>query len=120
MRWYRNLYLGSNAAPRIRSIREKAASGKLMAGVYYVTLASAPGCLLDIFHNGMLKQDLFAQVQCTDVIGVAEGRMEAYRLAERIIWDVYQETGGFDLRSRFRSEDFVEDQEESICCVSYC
>ena len=56
-----------------------------------------------------LRQSLFAGVQCTDVIGVAEGRMEAFRLAGQVIWDVYQETGGFDLRSRFRSEDFVED-----------
>ena len=109
MRWYRNLYLGSNAAPHIRAILKKAAAGKLMAGVYYITPATAPGGLLDIFHNGMLRQSLFAGVQCTDVIGVAEGRMEAFRLAGQVIWDVYQETGGFDLRSRFRSEDFVED-----------
>lgn len=79
-----------------------------MAGVYYITPASVPGNLLDIFHNGMLRQKLFAEAQCTDVIGVAEGRMEAYRLAEQIIWELYQETGGFDAGSYFRSEDFVE------------
>ncbi len=109
MRWYQNLYVGTNAMPHIQAIRRKAASGRLMAGVYYITRASVPGNLLDIFHNGMLKQNYFAKTQCTDVIGVAEGRMEAYRLAEQVIWEVYQKTGGFDIGSYFRSEDFVED-----------
>ena len=95
MRWYQNLYVGTNAMPHIQAIRRKAASGRLMAGVYYITRASVPGN--------------FAKTQCTDVIGVAEGRMEAYRLAEQVIWEVYQKTGGFDIGSYFRSEDFVED-----------
>ena len=50
-----------------------------MAGVYYITLASVPGNLLDIFHNGMLKQKLFAVNQNTDIVGVAEGKQEAVR-----------------------------------------
>lgn len=109
MRWYRNLYLGPNAEQNIRKIRKKAASGKAMAGVYYITLSSVPGNLLDIFHNGMLKQELFASVQCTDVVGVAEGKQEAFRLVSDIIWEIYSRTGGFDIRSYFKKEDFVED-----------
>lgn len=109
MKWYRNLYLGKNAAPHIQRIKRKAASGSVMAGVYYITKAAGSGNLLDIFHNGMLKQPLFAKLQSGDVIGVAEGRTEALCLAEQIIWEVYRETGGFQIRSYFKSEDFVED-----------
>lgn len=109
MRWYRDLYMGPNAEQKIRKIRRKAAAGQVMAGVYYITPAVAEGGLLDIYHNGMLRQPCFADMQCTDVIGVAEGRMEAFRLAEQIVWEVYQGTGGFDIRSYFQSEDFVED-----------
>lgn len=109
MRWYRNLYMGPNAEQKIQKIRRKAAAGQWMAGVYYITPAVAEGGLLDIFHNGMLRQARFADVWHTDVIGVAEGRMEAFRLTERIVWEVYQSTGGFDIRSYFKSEDFVED-----------
>ncbi len=109
MRWYQDLYLGPNAGQNISNIRKKAASGQWMAGIYYITLASVPGNLLDIFHNGMLRQPLFLQRQCLDVIGIAQGRMEALRLAEQIIWDLYRNTEGFDIRSYFRSEDFVED-----------
>lgn len=115
MRWYRNLYLGPNAAQNIQKIRKKAASGKTMAGVYYITLASTQDNLLDIFHNVMMTQPLFADEQCTDVVGVAEGKQEAFRLTETIIWDIYSKTGGFEIRSYFKKEDF-----EEICCTSYC
>ncbi len=109
MRWYQNLYLGKHAAPYIATIREKAASGKMMAGIYYITHASGQGNLLDIFHNGMLQQSLFADAQCTEVIGVAVGKTEAIDLSAEIIGEVYRETGAFDIRSYFKTEDFVED-----------
>lgn len=115
MRWYRNLYLGPNAAQNIQKIRKKASSGKSMAGVYYITLASAQDNLLDIFHNAMLAQPLFAEQQCTDVVGVAEGKQEAIRLTETILGDIYSKTGTLDIRSYFKKEDF-----EDICCTSYC
>lgn len=114
MRWYRNLYLGPNAGQNIQKIRKKAVSGKAMAGVYYITLASTQGCLLDIFHNAMLTQPLFAEEQCTDVVGVAEGKQEAIRLVSTMIQDIYSKTGGFEIRSYFKEEDF-----ENICCTSY-
>jgi hypothetical protein len=106
MRWYRNLYLGPNAACNIQKIRENAATGKWMASVYYITLASTEGNLLDIFHNTMLKQALFARTQRTDIVGVAEGRAEAVELVQKIIGDVYEQTGGFDMASFFHEEDF--------------
>lgn len=111
MRWYRNLYLGPAAVPHIQRIQKKASEGKLMAGVYYITRSSASGGLLDIFHNGMLAQPLFAANQCTDVVGVAEGKQEALRLVQDIMKEIYEKTGGFDTASYFRAEDFVEDWE---------
>lgn len=109
MRWYRNLYLGPNAAQNIDKIRKKAASGKVMAGVYYITPASVKGNLLDIFHNGMLSQKLFAGAQRLDVVGVAEGKQEALRLTEKMILEIYRKTGGFDIEAFFKEEDFLDD-----------
>ena len=108
MRWYRDLYLGPNAEQNMQKIRKKASEGTPMLGVYYVTLPATEHNLLDIFHNSMLMQPLFAKHQCTDVVGVAEGKQEAVRLAETIIGNVFKETGALDLRSYFREEDFVE------------
>ncbi|MCD8241435.1 MAG: hypothetical protein LUD73_03305 [Lachnospiraceae bacterium] len=106
MRWYKRLYLGPNAACNIEKIRRKAEEGKRQPGVYYLTLASTPGNLLDIFHDIMLAQPLFAEVQRLDIVGVAIGQQEAYRLAERIVFELYQEIGGFDPASYFQEDDF--------------
>ncbi len=108
MRWYKKLYLGPSVLD-IQKIQKKAALGMGMVGVYYITLASVPGNLLDIFHNGMLKQPLFLKAQCTDIVGVAIGKQEAYRLTEQILMELYQQTGGFDVRCYFKEEDFGND-----------
>ena len=109
MRWYQNLYLGQSAALNIRKIRQKAAQGKWMAGVYYVTLPSSADNLLDIFHSGMLKQSIFAGCQRMDIVGVAEGKTEALELVQRIIGEMYERTGDFDTVSFFPEEDFQAD-----------
>lgn len=109
MRWYRSLYSGPLTKGHEEEIRKKAEEGKWMAGVYYITLSSGEKNLLDIFHNSMLKQKLFAQNQRTDVIGVAGGKREAMWLTGQIIKDVYDRTGGTDVRSYFKMQDFVED-----------
>ncbi len=109
MRWYHKLYTGPNAEHNISIIREKAVAGFGMVSVYYITLSSSPENLLDIFHNGMLKNPLFAENQCLDVVGVAEGKQEACRLAGTILLDLYSRTGGFDIRSYFKDQDFEAD-----------
>lgn len=110
MKWYRDLYLGPNAALNIKKIRRKASEGKWMANVYYITLASTKENLLDMFHNSMLKQEFFAQNQCMNILGVAEGKGEALELIQTIIGDVYAKTGGFDMAHYFPEEDFLKDE----------
>ena len=110
MRWYRNLYKGPNAALHAEKIRRKAAQGKIMPGIYYLTLPTVPGNLMDIFHNGFLSQNLFSEHQRQDVIGIAEGRQEALRLSAQIVEEVYRKTGGFDMEVCFREEDFQSDE----------
>lgn len=51
MRWYRPLYLSKNTADQIDKIREKAAAAAWVPGIYFVTLSSEPGHLLDLFHK---------------------------------------------------------------------
>ena len=62
MRWYRPLYLSKNTADQIDKIREKATAGAWVPGIYFVTLSSEPGHLLDLFHNTMLKESIFREV----------------------------------------------------------
>ena len=110
MRWYRPLYLSKNTADQIDKIREKAAAGAWVPGIYFVTLSSEPGHLLDLFHNTMLKESIFRDVQRLDIVGVAQGRMEALRMVEKIVKDKYQETGGFDVTAWFPEEYFTDSE----------
>ena len=110
MKWYRNLYLGPNAALNIKEIKRKASEGKWMAGVYYITPASTKENLLDMFHNSMLKQKLFVQNQCMNILGVAEGKGEALELIQTIVGDVYAKTGGFDMTAYFPEGDFLAEE----------
>ena len=90
MRWYRNLYMGPNAALYVEKVRKRAAQGKMMPGIYYLTLPTVPGNL--------------------DVIGIAEGKQEAFRLTAQIMEEVLQKTGGFDVEAFFREEDFQSNE----------
>jgi hypothetical protein len=76
--------------------------------VYYITRPATEGNLLDFFHNTMLQQSLFAQNQCTDIIGVAWGRAEACELVQQIIMEIYKKTGNLNLSEYFREEDFSD------------
>lgn len=80
----------------------------MMFGVYYITLSSSGEGLLDMFHNGMLRQPLFSDPQSTDIVGVAYGRTEALELIRTIIEDIYRDTGGLDVRHYFKEQDFGE------------
>lgn len=108
MKWYQSLYVGPMIKGHEMDVRKKAAEGKLMAGVFYITLASNSENLLDIFHNGMLKQDLFSQNQCLQVVGIAEGKREAMWLVSQILKDILDQTGTLDVRAYFKKQAFVE------------
>lgn len=107
IRWYKNLYLGPNAAAHIEIIRKKAFANRRMAGVYYITRVHTRQSL-DIFHNALLSEKLFASRQCQKIVGVAEGKQEALRLVSDMILEMYEKTGKFDVSSFFREEDFED------------
>ena len=94
----------------IRGIIRKCIFCLLYTSIYFVTLSSEPGHLLDLFHNTMLKESIFRDVQRLDIVGVAQGRMEALRMVEKIVKDKYQETGGFDVTAWFPEEYFTDSE----------
>ncbi len=100
MQWAENLYLTDKTAKKKKQIIRKANRGMGMVSIYFITLASNPDNLLDIFHAIHLKQPGFYK-QDFNVVGIAAGYEDAMELACRIVNDVYQETGGFDVRGFF-------------------
>lgn len=97
MRFYRNLYTGKKAQKNIRKIRHNIGRGKLQNGIYVICL-SAGEDLLDIMPSYMLFADRYKE---TEILGVAASKKEALDVGAKIITDVYEKTGGFDVKAYF-------------------
>lgn len=105
MKWYRKLYLGDNAKDAKYKIIGKVRTDKFQYDTYLITLSNNPDNLLDIYLANFLLQPHFKKTQVLNniyVVGIAKGREEAFQVIEKIISEVYSNTGGFKLREYFK------------------
>lgn len=105
MRWYKPLYMGEAASKKrfrlIQGIRKK----KLCPGAYVITPASGGNNILDIYPAPEFLLPYYRERDFL-IMGIALGYDEAAQVAARIVEDLYQKTGGFDLK------ELLEDQAE--------
>lgn len=92
MKWHTNLYLGEHASCQ-PDLVEKLKAGKRPMNVRLITLPANQNNLMDIVPclGGFYRDNLY-------VVGVAVGENEARQVVMSIIRDVYQTTGGFDVK----------------------
>lgn len=102
MRWYERLYVGEKAEKNRYSIIQAIREGK-KSGYYIVTLPSNENNLLDIYSAGTLQQPYYKQNNLL-VVGVAADYEDAAGLAARIVGDVYNMTGEYDVSAFLKSE----------------
>ena len=100
MQWAKHLYFSDKTAANKEKIKNKAERGDGMVSVYFIALASNPDNLFDIFHAAYLKQNALYR-QNPFIVGIASGYEEAIELVQRIVEDIYRETGGFRVREYF-------------------
>lgn len=100
MQWAKNLYLSERTRKKKNKIIRKANQGVGMVSIYFITLASNPENLFDIFHAAMLKQPGFYK-QNPYVVGIASGYVDALELTQCMIEDIYRETQSFRVREYF-------------------
>ena len=112
MQWAKHLYLSDKTAANKEKIKNKAEKGVGMVSVYFIALASNPDNLFDIFHAAYLKQNALYR-RNPFIVGIASGYEEAIELVQRIVEDIYRETGGFRV-----TRDLVSDR-RTRCC-RYC
>lgn len=114
MIWYKYLYVSENIAHRKTKIKWKIHHNVGQINIYVITLASGPHNLLEIISASVLmqraypKQDLF-------IVGLAKYEDEARDLAARIIMDVYEKTGNFDVRDYLLHLHETGNERENIC-----
>ena len=75
-------------------IKKKLNSGKLVPGIYLLTLSETPLNLMDIIPAAMLIQRSFYGI-CPKIIGMAKGKEEALEMVRSLIDEMYRETGTF-------------------------
>ena len=102
MRLYERLYFGEKAKKNrvkiLQAVREEKASG-----YYVLTFASNEKNLLDIYSASSLNQPYYKQ-QDLLIVGVAADYEDAAELVGTIVGEVYQKTGGFDVREFLKQE----------------
>lgn len=102
MNWMRDYYIGEGIRDA-EAIQAKLEQGKLVPGVYLVTLSHNPHNILEILPAVVLFQKKAARM-CPQIVGMARGEEEAVELVRRIVDSVYQETGDVQI------EDYIKNR----------
>ena len=99
MKWHTLLYFGEQAAKKRTKIVHDIDQKKISFGTFVIILAVNGKDLLDILPAYMLYKESY---QDQVILGVAVTKEEAFEVCEKIICDVYERTGGYDVRSFFQ------------------
>ncbi len=100
MIWYENLYLGERfpkKEAKIRRIKWKIKHNRCFSNVFLIVLCRYGPNLLEILPAKQLCQKHYPR-QGLYVVGLAKGYEDALWTAARIVTEVYEKTGGFEVK----------------------
>lgn len=97
MRWHEDLYAGASVLHKQKRIKWKIVHNVGTLYVYVIAFAANEKNLLDIIPARELMQKHYPKRDLY-IIGLAGDYNEALELSGKIISEVYQMTGGFDVR----------------------
>lgn len=100
MRWAVNLYTTQSTKKALPRIMQRIRKRRLQPDVKVITLASNEKNLLDIVPAEVFLQKGLSFLN-PDIVGLAKGQEEAEELAVQILLDVFEKSGGFDVRKYF-------------------
>ena len=70
MKWYNDLYVSDDVAPKITKIIKKIEDGKILVGVYVITLSANKKDNLDIYQVNEFKQNYYKDKEMY-IVGVS-------------------------------------------------
>ncbi len=105
MRWFKDLYVGYNILEKKSQVVEKITEGKVQFNKYVITLPENDYDVLDIYPSNVLAQKWYKNSDKV-IVGIAEGKEEAYDMIQLIIMDCYNETGDVKVK------DYILEQME--------
>ena len=113
IRWYKELYLGAVAKKKHYRMFTRINKKKLsIQNPYIITLPQHAGNILEVISYNMLVNDPLPKLRHealapADVVAVGIGytKDDAYEVMQKIIMEVYDHTGDFDISSFILSRD---------------
>jgi hypothetical protein len=98
--WSSRLYIGENMKKKKDRVVSSINNCEVTFGVYCIAFASHPSNLFDIMDANEL---LFPHYKKSEIriVGIAKGKEEAVGLVQDMLMEIYNSTGGFDVRSYF-------------------
>lgn len=98
MKCYYALYMDEKVQSQQEKILKRIHDGKWQLEKYLIALAPNEKNHLEIYNSVLLIQKAIPKEEVF-LVGVAGGYAEALELVEKITQEVYDETGGTDIRS---------------------
>ena len=108
MRFYKNLYVSESLEKKKDKIIKKLSAGKYGLTLYLLVLIPEGENQLEFYSAAMLRQKLISD-EGLFVVGIASGYDDAVYLVQEIAGEVYEATGGLDIRSYIREQESRED-----------
>ncbi|MCI8455180.1 MAG: hypothetical protein HFE84_11290 [Lachnospiraceae bacterium] len=102
MRWYERLYVGEKARKKRYAIIQAVRRAK-RTGYYVLTPAANGQDLFDLIPAAAFSQEFYRQKDIL-VVGIAADFADAAALSGRIVGEIYQKTGGFDVQEFLKRE----------------
>lgn len=97
MKFYNNLYMTRFCERRKNKLCRRLKAGKGPVTIFVIVLAEGSD-LLEIYHASFLRQSYYKKQELM-VMGIAETHSGAVGLCTKIILDLYQDTGDFQIHS---------------------
>ena len=98
MKYYKHLYLSEGLEKKKDKIIQKIEAGKILPGIFLVTLAPDEKNQLEIHRYILLLQPVFHREELF-VVGISKDYEGALELVEEIPQEVYNKTKSADIRS---------------------
>ena len=101
LKWHKYLLTGPGVRNRSK-IRHKLDHGRIVPGIFLITLSENPSNLLEILPALTLIQES-AALMCPEIIGIAKGKEEDMDMVTEIIQEIYSKTGGFNIKEYWKN-----------------
>lgn len=98
MKYYRYLYISEGLEKKRDKIIKKLEKGKLQLSVHLILLPASERNQLEIVSSAYLLQPVYPK-EGLFVVGITDSYEGALELVEKISQEVYDNTGGADIRN---------------------